>query len=126
MAVERLTRARGMGDLKENSEYAAAKEELAFIDGRILELEEIVKQAEIKEVAHTEVVDIGCRVIVDVNGQSDAFMLVGEFEADPMEKRFSHLSPIGEALMGKKVGDSVEVQAPIGKLKYNIVEIQKI
>lgn len=125
-AVERLSIARGMGDLRENSEYSAAKEELAFIDGRILELEHIIKQAKVIEEQAPDTVSIGSRVIVDAEGKSDEFVLVGEFEADPMEKRFSHTSPIGEALMGKKVGDTVEVLAPVGKLKYKIVDIQKI
>ena len=125
-AVDRLTIARGMGDLRENSEYTAAKEELAFMDGRILELEKIISDAQIIEDQSITEAGIGSRIIVDADGKSEEFVIVGEFEADPMEKRFSHTSPIGLALLGKKVGDVVEVQAPIGKLTYKILEIQKI
>lgn len=125
-AVDRLTTARGMGDLRENSEYAAAKEELAFMDGRILELEKIMSDAHIIEDQSITEAGIGSRIIVDADGKSEEFVIVGEFEADPMEKRFSHTSPIGQALLGKKVGDVVEVQAPVGKLTYKILEIQKI
>lgn len=124
-AVERLSKARAMGDLSENSEYTAAKEDLSFVEGRIQEIEEIIKTAEVvtnHNGNHT--VDVGVAVIVEANGKQDVFYIVGEFEADPMNKKLSHTSPIGKALIGKKVGDVVEVEIPSGKIQYKILEIK--
>ena len=124
-AVQRLSDARDLGDLSENSEYAAAKQDLTFIDGRILELEEIIHGAKLISGNHTKSqVDIGCKVILHINGKKDEYMLVGEWEADPKEKKISHESPLGKALMGKKVGDRVIVAAPAGKIIYKILGIE--
>jgi transcription elongation factor GreA len=124
-AVQRLSDARDLGDLSENSEYAAAKQDLAFIDGRILELEEIIRGAKLISGNHTKnQVDVGCKVILHINGKKDEYMLVGEWEADPTAKKISHESPLGKALMGKKVGDKVEVEAPAGKILYKILGIE--
>lgn len=123
-AVERLHKARSMGDLSENSEYTAAKEELAFVDGRILEIEEILKNVEIVENhLNSNKIELGTSVTVEVNGKKELFQIVGEFEADPMSKKLSHTSPIGQALLGKKRGEWIEVEVPAGKIKYKIVEI---
>ena len=125
VAVTRLSDARSLGDLSENSEYAAAKQDLSFIDGRILELEEIIHGAKLISGNHTKsLVDVGCKVILHVDGKKEEFMLVGEWEADPKEKKISHESPLGKALMGKKVGDRVEVEAPAGKILYKILGIE--
>lgn len=122
--VVRLSEAREMGDLSENAEYTAAREELAFIDGRIEELELLLKQAVVIEDKHsTQMVALGAEVTLTVNGKKEVFTLVGEWEADPMEKKISHESPLGKALMGKKVGDEIEVDAPAGKMVYKIVSI---
>lgn len=124
-AVQRLSDARDLGDLSENSEYSAAKQDLTFIDGRILELEEIIRGAKLISGNHTNSrVDIGCKVILHINGKRDEYMLVGEWEADPNEKKISHESPLGKALMGKKVGDKVIVAAPAGKVIYKILGIE--
>jgi len=124
-AVDRLSKARSMGDLSENSEYSAAKEELAFVEGKIQEIEEILKNAEIVEINNnSNTVQLGSSVIVEINGKKEKFEIVGEFEADPLNKKLSHTSPIGQALTGKKVGDWVEVEVPAGKIKYKIVEIK--
>lgn len=124
-AIDRLSKARSMGDLSENSEYTAAKEELAFVEGRIQELEEILKVAEVVENHNVAgKVEVGSNVTVEINGKKELFQIVGEFEADPMNKKLSHTSPIGQALLSKKVGDWVEVQVPAGKIKYKIVEIK--
>ena len=124
-AVRRLSDARDLGDLSENSEYAAAKQDLSFIDGRILELEEIIHGAKLISANHTKnLVDVGCKVILHINGKKDEYMLVGEWEADPKEKKISHESPLGKALMGRKVGDTVEVEAPAGKVMYKILGIE--
>lgn len=124
VAVARLSDARSLGDLSENSEYAAAKQDLAFIDGRIAELEEILHSAKVVTSHSKAQVDVGCKVTLHVNGKKDMFTVVGEWEADPKEKKISHESPLGKALMGKKPGDSVEVEAPAGKILYKIVHIE--
>lgn len=125
MAVERLTAARDLGDLAENSEYAAAKQDLSFIDGRIAELEEILHVAKvISPKSNSGKIDMGSKITLNINGKKEAFFLVGEWEADPMNKKISHSSPLGKALLGKKVGESVEVEAPAGKLVYKILEIE--
>ncbi len=123
-AVKRLSDARDLGDLSENSEYAAAKQDLAFIDGRIAELEEIIRMAKVITTHGKSHVDVGCKVTLHVNGKKEEFTLVGEWEADPMQKRISHESPLGKALIGKKVGDKVEVEAPAGRLLYKVLHIE--
>ena len=125
-AVKRLEKARSMGDLKENSEYGASKESLAFVDGRIQEIEEILRRAQVvKNQINSNEVSLGSTVCVDCNGKPDTYCIVGEFEADPLKRKLSHTSPIGTALIGKKVGDTVIVDVPAGKMKYTIVKIQQ-
>ena len=124
-AIDRLGKARSMGDLSENSEYTAAKEELAFVEGRVREIEEILDNANIVENNQVgDQVQVGSSVTVQTDGKSELFQIVGEFEADPMNKKLSQNSPIGQALINKKVGDSVEVDIPAGKIQYKIVEIK--
>ncbi|MFZ5845713.1 MAG: transcription elongation factor GreA [Patescibacteria group bacterium] len=123
-AVTRLAEARDLGDLSENSEYAAAKQDLAFIDGRIAELEEIIRGAKVVTTHGKKQVDVGCKVTLHIDGKKDIFTVVGEWEADPVNKKISHSSPLGKALLGKKVGDAVEVEAPAGKILYKILSIE--
>jgi len=124
VAVTRLSDARELGDLSENSEYASAKQDLSFIDGRISELEEILHGAKVIT-SHTKShIDVGCQVTLHINGRKDIFHLVGEWEADPTNKKISHSSPLGKALMGKKVGETAEVEAPAGKIIYKILSIE--
>lgn len=124
-AVSRVARAREMGDLTENAEYQAARDELSFLEGRILELEEMLKDIKTVSVksGKKNQVDVGCKVKVSAHGKKDIFTVVGEWEANPLEKKISHLSPLGQALLGKKIGDKVEVEAPAGKIVYTIVGI---
>lgn len=124
-AVKRVAAAREQGDLSENSEYAAAREELTFIDGRIAELDDIVRNAQLIGNTHSKTtIDMGCRVTLHVDSRKDVYTIVGEWEANPMEKKISHSSPLGKALMGKKVGEKIEVEAPAGKLIYKILSIE--
>lgn len=122
-AVARLSLARGQGDLTENSEYAAAKQDLAFIDGRIAELEKVISEAQVIASHSKSKVDVGCKVTLHVNGKKDTYLIVGEWEADPTQKKISHSSPLGRALLGKKIGEKVEVEAPVGKIIYKIISI---
>jgi transcription elongation factor GreA len=122
--LDRLAKARAMGDLRENSEYSASKEDQGFIEGRIMELEQLLKNIEIvKASGDAGTIQIGTAVVVDTPNGKDTFYIVGEFEADPMNKRLSQTSPIGKALIGKKVGDTVDVEVPAGKLTYKIIEV---
>lgn len=126
--LERLTQARNMGDLSENAEYTAAREELSFIDGRIDELEELIKKVVlIKEEDHKvngkSVIQLGSKVVLHKDGKKEEFIVVGEWEADPTEKKISHESPLGKALIGKKVGERVEFEAPVGKIVYTIASV---
>lgn len=124
--VDRLSNARGQGDLSENSDYQSAKEELEFLDGRIDELEEVIKNADVVSAnpknGHT--VSLGTKVTLKVGGKETVFDIVGEWEADPMNKKISHESPLGMALIGKKVGEKAEVAAPAGKITYEILSIE--
>lgn len=124
--LARVSQARSMGDLSENAEYVAAREELSFIDGRIDELEELTKQAVLIQETHAKgspVVKLGSTVTVNIKGKKEIFTVVGEWEADPHEKKISHESPLGKALIGKKVGEKVEVEAPAGKVLYTISSV---
>lgn len=126
--LDRLSQARNLGDLSENAEYSAAREELSFIDGRIDELEELLQQATLIEEIHTKSggrnIQLGSKVTLNHNKKKEIFTVVGEWEADPMEKKISHESPLGKALLGKTIGDEVEVKAPAGKISYKILSIE--
>jgi transcription elongation factor GreA len=122
--AERIKEARDLGDLSENSEYKSAREEQAKIEGRIAELEEVIKRAAVvKKVKDKKRVDIGCVVKVHLEGQEQEFRIVGATEANPAEGKISHESPLGRALLGKKVGEKVQVEAPAGNVVYKILDI---
>jgi transcription elongation factor GreA len=122
--VQRLSEARDQGDLSENAEYHAAREELSFIDGRIDELEELLKQVVLIEDSKSGTVALGSKVTLKVNGKDEEYALVGEWEADPKARKISHESPLGKALMGRAIGEQVEVTAPAGKLTYTVVSVK--
>lgn len=122
--LARVSAARNLGDLSENAEYSAAREDLSFIDGRIDELEELLRQAIlITDSRNNHMVKLGSRVTLHHKGKKEVYTLVGEWEADPKEKKISHESPLGKALIGKRVGEKVEVEAPAGKILYTIRHI---
>lgn len=123
--VARLERARGEGDLSENSDYTSAKDDLDLVDGRIDDLKMVVDNAVIvaNEPKKNGKVSLGTVVVVEVNGKKHEYKIVGEWEADPLNKKISHESPLGLALINKKVGEVVEVEAPAGKVTYTIIEI---
>lgn len=125
-AIERVTRARDFGDLAENSEYHNAREDLAMVEGRVEELQDLVKRVVLineSGAKNRAMVGLGCQVTVSGNGQSQVFEIVGEWEADPGKKKISAESPLGKALMGRKVGETVEFEAPVGKILYEIKKI---
>jgi transcription elongation factor GreA len=122
----RLRSAIQMGDLSENADYHKAKEDQAFLEGRIQEIEAILRNsAIIEKSADKGVVSIGDTVTIQEEGfDPETYYLVGPTEADPRNGRISHESPIGLALMDKKVGDVVEAETPGGKLKFKIIKIE--
>lgn len=123
--VARLANARSQGDLSENSDYHNAKDELEFLDGRISELEDVLKNAVVvHDVSGKNGVSVGTKVTVKINGNEKTYNIVGEWEADPAKLKISHASPLGEALMNRKIGDKVEVNAPAGKVIYEILSIE--
>lgn len=122
--VEKLQKARAMGDLKENNAYQSAKEELGELDGRIMEVQYILNNAEIITTSTSDLtVTLGKIIKVDINGMQKTISIVGEFESDPMNGKISATSPIGLALLNKKVGETVSVITPGGAVPYIILSI---
>jgi transcription elongation factor GreA len=123
--ARRLHEALAEGDLLENAELEAARNEQAFVEGRILELETLLGSAEIiEENSSGEVVGLGSRVtIVEGDSPPETYHIVGSAEASPAEGKISYESPLGRALMGRRVGDEVTVNAPDGVLIFRVVEI---
>lgn len=112
------------GDLTENAEYEEAKNEQAFVEGRILTLEAIIKNAVLIEESHAaDHVQIGSTVVLTSDDGEERFMIVGSTEARPAEGRISNESPVGRALLGRRKGDNVLVRVPAGDFAYTIVEI---
>lgn len=124
-AIERVATARSFGDLSENSEYHAAREDLSFLEGRIAELEALLSKAKVikqKKGKQTNI-SVGSTVTVHVGKTKHVYQIVGEWEANPKEKKISESSPLGKALIGKKIGEEIEVEAPAGKIKYKVADI---
>ena len=120
----RIHDAKEHGDLTENAEYEDAKNEQAFVEGRIQTLEALIKNATIIDENHsTDHVQIGSTVAVESPDCKEAFTIVGSAEAKPAEGRISNESPVGRALLGKKKGEKVVVKVPAGDFAYTIVEI---
>lgn len=124
--AQRLRSAIQMGDLSENADYHKAKEDQGFLEGRIQEIEAILRNSVLIEKAKsTGVVSIGSTVTIQEEGfDPEKYYLVGPTEADPRNGRISHESPIGSALMDKKVGDVAEAETPGGKIKFKIIKIE--
>jgi transcription elongation factor GreA len=122
----RLRDAIQMGDLSENADYHKAKEDQAFLEGRIQELEYTLSNAHIVDgTARKDIVSVGMRVTVQEEGfDPETFYIVGAKEADPREGKISHESPFGRALMDHKVGDAVEAETPGGKTRLKILKIE--
>jgi len=125
--AQRLKEAISYGDLSENSEYEEAKNEQAFVEGRVLELERKIKNAKIiSEKTDHRAVEIGSTVTVrnkTSRDEPESYTIVGATEADPIDNKVSNESPIGKAFLGKKRGDHVEVIAPGGTFKYEILKV---
>lgn len=127
--TERIKVALGYGDLSENSEYDEAKNDQAFVEGRIMQLENMLKNATVVDETDvsTEIVSVGSIVKVkDYDFDEEVeFIIVGSAEADPMENKISNESPVGRGLVGQRVGAIVEIPVPDGVSKYEILEIRR-
>jgi len=125
--ADRIKQAIGFGDLSENSEYDDAKNEQAFIEGRILQLEAMLTNVTVIEDVETQegIVALGSTVVVkDLEfEEEEEYKVVGTVEADPMNNRISNESPVGRGIMGHKVGDIVDVEVPSGIIKYEIMAV---
>ncbi len=127
--AERIKQALSFGDISENSEYDEAKNEQAQVEGRIVQLESMLKHARIidEDEVKTDVVSLGSKVkIFDIEFDEEVeYLIVGSTEANPLKSKISNESPVGAALIGHKKGETVEVQVPDGVLKFKILEISK-
>ena len=125
--VERIKIARSFGDLSENSEYDAAKDEQAFVEARIQTVENMIRNAEIIEEDNStsNVVSIGKRVkFVEIpDGEEEEYFIVGSAEADPFEGKISNDSPMAKSLLGRQIGEKVNVQTPGGEIRVEILEV---
>lgn len=125
----KIKEAREQGDLSENAEYDAAKDEQRDIEARIDELEKILKNVEVvvEEEVDLEKINVGCTILVhdDEYDEEIEFKIVGSTEANSLQGKISNESPVGQALIGKKVGDVVDVETPAGNIRYTVLKIER-
>jgi transcription elongation factor GreA len=123
--IERIREAAAHGDLSENADYAQAREEQSFIEGRIAEIEDIIKNAEIiSQTSHGNIVNVGTTVIVKVSDSEKKYTIVGSNEANPKDGKISNESTVGKALLGRKTGEKFKVLTPAGEIEYQILSIE--
>lgn len=122
--ADKIAAARDFGDLSENAEYDAAREAQGLLETRITEIETILQNASIIQVGGSSTVALGSTVELEANGKAVVYTVVGPVEADPLEGKVSNESPIGQALMGKAVGDTVTISTPKGELAYTVVALR--
>ncbi len=125
--AERIKTSKEFGDLMENSEYEDAKNEQAFVEGRILQLEQMLRNAKVidNHSVPPDQVAVGSTVRLKdlATGEEIAYTIVGSAEADPDQNKISNESPVGQALLGKRKGEAIEVVAPVGKIRYSVLRI---
>ena len=127
VVAERIQKAKEIGGTVDNAEYDEAKNEQAFIEGRIMTLESLINNAVLisQEKGPKDIVRIGSKVtVLNEKGQKEHFTIIGSAEADPSQGKISNVSPIGKALIGKRVGDITEISVPAGKKKLEVVKIR--
>lgn len=125
--AERIHEAKELGDLSENAEYAEAKDQQAFTEGRIQEIEAVIKNATIikRNSKSDGTIDVGTKIKIEdrENSETREYHIVGSNEAAPADGKISNESPIGQAFLGKKVGDVIEIKVPQGSKKFKIIAI---
>jgi transcription elongation factor GreA len=121
--AEKIAEARDFGDLSENAEYDSAREEQGLVESRVAEIEDILLNAELIKAVKSSKVILGSKVELQSGKKKTAYSVVGPVEADPLEGKISNESPLGEALMGKKVGDTATITTQKGEITYEIVAI---
>jgi transcription elongation factor GreA len=121
--ADKISEARDFGDLSENAEYDAAREEQGLLETRISEIEDILNNADIIKAGPKSTVDLGSKVSLKTGGKIVTYTIVGPVEANPIEGKISNESPIGEALFGKKVGENATITTPKGTVTFKIAEI---
>ena len=122
--AKRIEEAKQLGDLSENAEYHAARDEMAWAQSRILELDHLLQNAEVVvSESGSSTIRIGTRFVARAKEKEKTFTIVGGQEASPLEGKISNESPLGSAFLGKKKGDTVTVQVPAGKMEYTIVDL---
>lgn len=131
---EKIKEARSFGDLSENAEYDAAKDEQAEVEARISQIEHMLKYAKVVEVESNDIVTVGKKVTLKFSGElaelmgmvgEETYTIVGSSEADPNENKLSYESPIGAACINKAIGDEVEAETPAGSVQFKIISIEK-
>ena len=122
--ADKIASARDFGDLSENAEYDAAREEQSLVETRIAEIEEILQNSDIIKVSDTSTVGLGSTVDLESKDKQVTYKVVGPVEANPLEGKISNESPIGKELMGKRVGDNVTISTPKGEVVYRLVAIR--
>lgn len=121
--ADKIAEARDYGDLSENAEYDAAREEQGLVESRISEIEDILQNADIIKASKSSVIGLGSKVELKNDAKTISYHIVGPVEANPLEGKISNESPIGVALMGKKEGDKVTVTTPKGEITYSITAL---
>lgn len=121
--ADKIADARDFGDLSENAEYDSAREEQGLLESRISEIEDILLNAELIKATKSSKVVLGSKVALKYGKNTTTYSVVGPVEADPLEGKISNESPLGEALMGKKVGDTATINTPKGEITYEIVTL---
>lgn len=121
--ADKIAEARDYGDLSENAEYDAAREDQGIVETRIIEIEDILQNAEIIATGKKGEVGLGSVVELKTGSKTVTYTVVGPVEADPLQGKISNESPIGQALMGKKIGESVTITTPKGEIQYEVVSV---
>lgn len=121
--ADKIAEARDFGDLSENAEYDAAREEQGLLETRIAEIEDILNNADIIKASNKGTIGLGSKVELKTGSKKATYTIVGPVEADPLEGKVSNESPIGMALFGKKIGDTVTINTPKGDIDYTVVSV---
>lgn len=124
IAVMQLSKAREMGDLSENGYYKASKSALISIDHNLRKLSNFIKYGSIINFVNRGFVEIGCTVTLKIDNKLETYSIVGKEEADPKLGKISNVSPLGKSLLGKRIGDNIELLTPSGKANYTILKIE--